>query len=93
MARTEERLTHLEVKVEEHSMAMGDLKGLIVALDQKMERRFDAFEQRVDRRFAETGQRLDRIDQRFVWVIGIQFTIFLSIAAGMFGLVTMLLRR
>lgn len=100
MATTEERLVHLEANVEQHSTAIVELKGLIVALDQKIDRRFDAFEQRFDRRFDEigprfedVGRRFDQIDRRFLWVIGIQFSIFLTVFAGMFGIVAILVRQ
>jgi hypothetical protein len=36
-------------------------------------------------------RRFDRVESRFYWVIGIQFTILLSVIAGLFGVVTKLL--
>ena len=51
MATAEERLAQLEVRVEEHATTSADLRELIVTLDQKMDRRFDAMEERFDRRF------------------------------------------
>lgn len=36
---------------------------------------------------------LDRkMDQRFTWLIGIQFAILIAIVAGLFGIVTRLIR-
>ena len=77
MATTEERLTQLEVRVEEHATTSADLRELIVTLDQKMDRRFDAMEERFDR--------------RFFWIIAIQFGIFAVIITGLFGVITKLL--
>ena len=92
----EERLAYLEGRVEEHSKAWEDIKDMIVNLDQKVDRRIDALDQKVDRFRDELSSRIDSLDQRFasrldaldqkfsryfLWIIGIQVTIFLSIIA------------
>jgi len=56
--------------MEEHSKTLAELRGLIITLEQKMERRFEA----IDRRF-------DQLDRRFMWVIGMQFSTLLTIIA------------
>jgi uncharacterized protein YydD (DUF2326 family) len=66
MATVEERVSYLEAKMEEVGKTLGELKGLIVDLDKK-------------------------IDQRFMWLIGIQFAILIAIVAGLFGIVTRLI--
>lgn len=43
-----------------------------------------ALDEKMDRRF-------DRVEGRFYWVIGIQFTILISIMGGLFGVITKLL--
>ena len=66
MATLEERVSFLEAKMEEYGKAIADLRGLIIALDQKL-------------------------DRRFMWLIGMQFTTLIAIIAGMLGVVTKLL--
>lgn len=73
MAATEERVSYLEAKMEDVSVAIADLKAAIVALDTKMDKRFD------------------RVEDRFYWVIGIQFGILIAIIGGLVGIVTKLL--
>jgi nitrate/nitrite-specific signal transduction histidine kinase len=66
MAVIEERVSYLEAKMEEVGTVLGELKGLVLELDKK-------------------------IDQRFMWLIGIQFAILIAIVAGLFGIVTRLM--
>ena len=75
MATAPQRISALETQMDEHSRAMGDLRGLIMALQQKME----ALEQKMER--------------RFMWVIGMQFTTLLTLFASMVTIISMLLRR
>src|SRR3989338_8877682 len=88
----EERVAYLEGKVEEHSKGLEDIKDLVIALDQKLDRRIDALDQKIDGRVDALDQKINRLDQRidhldqklsryFLWIIGIQVTIFLSIIA------------
>ena len=92
----EERVAYLEGKVEEHSKGLEDIKDLIIGLDQKLDRRMDALDQKLDRRVDALDQRISHLDQKidkridaldqkiskyFLWIIGIQVTIFLSIIA------------
>ena len=59
--------------MEDVSTNLTDLKTAIVALDRKMDQRFD------------------RVEDRFYWVIGIQFGILIAVIGGLFGIVTKLL--
>ena len=92
----EERVAYLEGRVEEHSKAWEDLKDMIInldhkvdtridSLDQRLSSRMDSLDQKVDRFREELSSRIDSLDQKFsryfLWVIGIQITIFLSIIA------------
>jgi chromosome segregation ATPase len=88
----EERVAYLEGKVEEHSKNQDDVKTLIIGLDQKLDRRIDALDLKLDSRIDALDQRINRLDQRidhldqkfskyFLWIIGIQVTILLSIIA------------
>jgi hypothetical protein len=73
MAATEERVSYLEAKMEDVSVAIVRLENAIGALDTKMDKRFD------------------RVEDRFYWVIGIQFGILVAIIGGLVGIVTKLL--
>jgi hypothetical protein len=58
---------------------------LIINLDQKLDRRVDALDQRISHLDQKIDRRIDALDQKFskyfLWIIGIQVTIFLSIIA------------
>ncbi len=66
MASIGERVTHVEVKVDIFRSDVAELKGLIVALDERMDRRFVALDERMDRRFQAVDHRFDAADRRFV---------------------------
>ena len=74
MRGVEERVSYVEAKVDEFSKAIVDLKSAIAALDQKMDRRFDALE--------------DRSERRFLWLLGAQLTTLIALIGGMFGVMT-----
>ncbi len=91
----EERVAYLEGKVEEHSKAWSDLKDMMnnhdtkmIAFEQRIDRRFEAIDRRfeaIDRRFETIERRIDYLEQKFsryfLWIIGIQVSIFLAILA------------
>lgn len=77
MRTVEQRLAYQEAKMEEVGKALVDVKTAIAALDQKVDRRFDAAEQRSDR--------------RFMWLLGAQITTLIAIVAGLFGIITKLI--
>ncbi|MEW6067292.1 MAG: hypothetical protein AB1610_03225 [Nitrospirota bacterium] len=92
MPTIEERVAYLEGKVEEHSKAWVDLKDMIIhlegrinALDAKVDRRIDALDAKVDRHREELSGSIRALDQKFsryfLWIIGIQASIFLAIIA------------
>lgn len=80
MPAAEERLSLLEVKMEQVGTTLARIETILLSLDQKVDR---------------LDQRVDRLDDRavklFLWVIGIQMTTFLAIVAGLFGIVTKLI--
>jgi hypothetical protein len=77
MSALEDRVITLEVKMNDVKMAIVDLKAAIVALDTKMDRRFDGLDERFER--------------RFLWLLGAQLTTLFALIAGMFGVITKLL--
>jgi chromosome segregation ATPase len=88
----EERVSYLEGKVEEHSKAWSDLKDMIIhlegrinALDAKVDRHREELSARIDALDQRLSNRLESLDQKFsryfLWIIGIQVSIFLAIIA------------
>jgi len=82
-------IIHLDQKVDRFR---DELSSRINTLDQKVDRfrnelssRIDALDQKVDRFRNELSSRIDALDQKFsryfLWIIGIQITIFLTIIA------------
>ena len=63
MRDVDERVSYLEAKMEDVSTAILRLEAAIAALDQKMDRRFDALD--------------DRSERRFLWLLGGQLTTLL----------------
>lgn len=70
MATLEERVAFLEGRVVEHSGALDGVRGAIVSLEQRIDRRFELFEQRMDRRFEDVDRRLDALDAKIDQRIG-----------------------
>ena len=97
MASIDERVAQIEVKVDtfrndvarlEGAIAefRAELRGMITALGEHMERRFEA----VDRRFESIDSRFDSVAGRFDRTIGLQFAILIVIITGLFGVLTKL---
>ncbi len=64
MATSEARLVRLEARVEEQTTTSTDLKSLIVALDQKIERMISALDQKVERLVLGLDQKISALDQK-----------------------------
>ena len=77
MRDVDERVSYLEAKMEDVSTAILRLEAAIAALDQKMDRRFDALD--------------DRSERRSLWPLGGQLTTLIALIGGMFGVMTKLL--
>lgn len=60
MPTVEERLSYLEGKVEEHSRGIGDLREMMVHLDQKVDR----FREELATRIDATNERIQALDHR-----------------------------
>ena len=73
MVTLETRVSAVETRVDEHSEVIGGVHDAVVALDQKVDRRFEAVDQRfeaVDRRFEAVDRRFEAVDRRFDAVEG-----------------------
>lgn len=73
-------MSYLEAEMSESGKAIADIRQTLLAIDQKIDRRFDAFEQRIDKRF----------DRWFMWLLGVQIATLLAIIGGLFQIVTKL---
>jgi chromosome segregation ATPase len=87
--KLDRRIDALDQKLDRRIDALDQkIDGRVDALDQKIDGRVDALDQRInrlDQRIDRLDQRIDHLDQKitkyFLWIIGIQVTIFLSIIA------------
>ena len=101
MVVVEERLTVLEVKMEEVGTSLVRIERMLdglyeiaqsldvkaATLDQKVTALDEKFN-RLDRRMEYSERRSDKL---FFWVVGIQMTIFITLVAGLFGIVAKLI--
>ena len=94
MATLEERVAFLEGRIVEHSRTMDGIREAIVALEQRMDRRFEGVDRRfesMERRFEALDLKLDqrtaaldeKISRQFTWVVGIQVTTLVAIVASL----------
>ena len=76
MTTIEERVAYLEGKIEEHSRGFGELREMMIHLDQK-----------VDRFREELSSRMDALDAKFsryfLWTIGIQITVLITVIGAL----------
>lgn len=70
----EERVAYLEGRTEEHTVAMGEVRGDIRELRAEMIRRFE-----------QVDGRLHHMDTRFTWLIGVQFATLLAVIGALLG--------
>ncbi len=79
---------------EEHSRGYGELREMMIHLDQKVDQfreqlsgRIDALDQKVDRFREELSGRIDALDEKFsryfLWMIGIQITVLLAVIGAL----------
>ncbi len=88
----EERLTTVELKVEENARRIDGLHEAIRDLGDRMERRFEAVDRRfdaidrrfeaIDRRFEAMEGRFETIDRRFLWLVGFQMTTLIAVVGA-----------
>ncbi len=89
MPTVEERIAYLEGKVEEHSRGFGELREMVIHLDQKVDRfreelaaRIDALDQRLSARIEALDQK---VSKQFIWLVGIQIMVLLSVIGALLG--------
>jgi hypothetical protein len=74
-------------RVEEHSQLFVTIGEALVALEHRMDARFDGIERRfdgVDRRFEAIDRRFETLDTKFVWLIGLYVTSVIAFAIAAF---------
>ena len=64
MPTIDERVAYLEGRVEEHTRGFGEIRDMVVLLDQKVDRRIDALDQKVDRFRDELASRIEALDHK-----------------------------
>ena len=80
MPAAEERLSLVEAKMEQVGTTLARMEAILMSLDQKA----DKLEIRVEKLD-------DRTVKLFLWVIGIQMTTLITMAAGLFAMVAKLI--
>lgn len=76
LQRLDERVAFMEGQMGEHSTMIEDVRRTCARLED----RIDRLEDRVERRFDGIERKMDH---GFVWLIGIQITTFVAVAAAM----------
>lgn len=81
MPSVEERLAHVEGRLNEQSQLFAMIRDALASLEGRVDRRFDA----IDRRFEAVENELQ---YHFRWTIGIQVTMFALIVGGLVAMLT-----
>ena len=96
MATIDERVAYLEGKVDEHSHGFGEVREMVLHLDQKLDlrleaidRRLDGIDQRMDRRQEAMDLKLTRLDDKvsrqFLWILGVQIAVLVAVIGALAG--------
>jgi hypothetical protein len=108
MSGVEERVSLVEVKMQEVGSALLRIEGtlaslvqMVIGVDQRVQGldvRVATLDQKVtglNEKFTRLERRLDyvenRFDKYFLWLVGLQMTILITVVAGLFGIVTKLI--
>ena len=72
---------------EEHSRGYGELREMMIHLDQKVDRFREELSHRIDSLDQRLTGRIDALDEKFsryfLWMIGIQITILLAVIGAL----------
>jgi hypothetical protein len=66
--------------VEEHSRGFGELREMVIHLDQKVDRFRDELDQRLNGRVGTLDQKLST---HFTWLVGIQAAVLLAVVGAL----------
>jgi hypothetical protein len=93
MATTEERVSLLEAKMDDHSRQLGELRQAVVHLEQRMDRRFEGVEARFLALEDKMERRFDGVDRGLSRLVAIQLASMTAMVAALAGIVTAILQR
>lgn len=96
MQSLDQRVAYLEGRMEEQSTSMNDLRTDLRGFRADVTREFSEFRaemrefrSEMARQFAEVNTRFNaqdgKIDRHFMWIMGTQFAVLLSIIGAMIG--------
>jgi uncharacterized coiled-coil protein SlyX len=88
----EQRIAHLEGRVVEQANtfeAIRDVNAALVCevqlLNARLDREMQLLNARLDREMQLLHARINRLEQRFVWMFGLQATTFVAIVVALFA--------
>jgi nucleoside-diphosphate-sugar epimerase len=98
MVQVEERVASVVARVREQGKMIEKIDDRFDRFEERMDERFNALEAKMDRRFADVDKKFDKVDERmarmetkmdrqFMWVVGIQMTMFIAMVATLMGVV------
>ena len=95
MLRVEERVAFLDGRVREQGDNMNGLREQMLALEGRLDHRFEQIDRRfeqVDRRFEQVDARFDAMDKRmskhFMWLVGLMVTLQAATIASVAAMLT-----
>ncbi len=68
---------------EEHSRGYGELREMMIHLDQKVDRFREELSGRIDATNSRTDGLDDKFSRYFLWTIGIQITVLLAVIGAL----------
>ena len=96
MSTVKERVAYLEGRLEDHTTAVGGLRGSLGEVREEMKRAFEQMDRRfeqmveqMDRRFEHVDRQFEHLDQKvdrhFTWLVGIQVAVLVAIVGTLVG--------
>jgi uncharacterized coiled-coil protein SlyX len=100
----DERVAFLEGTVREQSQMVNGIREAVLALENRVDRRFEQvdkrferLEDRMDRRFEEMTHRFDAMDAKmsrhFVWIMGLLVTTLIAMVGSLGGIIATTMNR
>ena len=86
MLGRDERLAILETAVSEHTATFVAMRESLTHLEQRLDARMD----RLEDKFSRLD---DKVSRQFVWMVGIQITVLLTLVGSIVSVVTLLAPR
>jgi uncharacterized coiled-coil protein SlyX len=100
MERVEERVAFVEGRLEEQTVMVNEFRQAMVALEERLDRRFEHIDARflqIEARFTQMDGRIDALDakmsRQFVWLVGLFVTIAITMVGAVMSVVSSALAR